>query len=98
MLSFPRSLRISNRQARSGSIHDNLPGVDDNQARVQVLRPRSGPVEDAIATEDAVCAPPHVGDAAAVMPAPEIDNRFEEVGGNPAPAQLQTHAHTAFIT
>ena len=42
----------------------------------------------------AVCAPPHVGGAAAAKPAPEIDNRFEEAGGKASPGPATKHAHT----
>ena len=46
-----------------------------------------------------VCAPPHVGGAAATKPAPEIDNRFEEAGGQSQPQPShKTCTHTAFIT
>ena len=62
----------------------NLPGVDGNQATV--LKPSDPvPVEDAVATDLQCVLPPHVGDAAAAMPAPEIDNRFEEAGGQSQP-------------
>ena len=49
----------------------------------------------AVATEDAVCVPPHVGGCSYHNPTPEIDNRLQEVGGNPAPA-TKTRTHTAF--
>ena len=42
----------------------------------------------------AVCAPLHVGGAAAAKPAPEIDNRFEEGGGKASPGPATKHANT----
>ena len=57
------------------------------------------PVEDAVATVGAVCALPHVGGAAAAKPAPEIDNRFEEAGGqSQSRPSHKTRIHTACIT
>ena len=43
------------------------------------------PAEDAAATDCAVLAPPHVRGVVAAKPAPEIDNWFEEGGGQSQP-------------
>ena len=59
-----------------------LPGAANSQAMVL----DTVPVDDAVATEDAVCVPPHVGGCSCHEPTPEIDNPLQEVGGNPAPA------------
>ena len=70
-----------------------LPGVANIQATV--LDPGDTmPVGDAVATVGAVCVPHHVGVCSCRDPTPEIDNRLQEVGGNPAPA-TKTRTHTA---
>ena len=47
-----QSLRVNiDRQGVGLRLIWHLPGVDDNQARDQVLRPRSGPFEDDVATD-----------------------------------------------
>ena len=69
----------------------NLPGVDGNQATV--LDPSDPvPVEDAVATNwCSVCPPPMLGVQLPQSPPPEIDNQFEEVGGqNPDTATKHT--------
>ena len=72
--------------------HDgDLPGVDNNQAPVQVLDPAVGLLKMLSQLIDAVDVPLHIGVAAAAKPAPEIDNQFEEAGGN---ASLSPAAHT----
>ena len=53
------------RQARLIS----LPGVANNQATVQVTPCAPVPVDDAVATDLQCVLPPHVGGAAATMPA-----------------------------
>ena len=71
-----------------------LPGVANSQATV--LDPSDTvPVGDAVATDCAVDVPHHVGGCSCRKPAPEIDNRFEEVGTKLA--QLPKHAHTLLL-
>ena len=41
-----------------------------------------------------MCAPPHVGGAAAAKPTTEVKNRFEEAGGKASPGPATKHAHT----
>ena len=62
-----------------------LPGVANSQATV--LDPGDTvPVGDAVATDVQCVLPHHVGGCSCREPTPEIDNRLQEVGGNPAPA------------
>ena len=49
----------------------------------------------AVATDVQCVLPHHVGGCSCRDPTPEIDIRFEEVGGNPARA-TKTRTHTAF--
>ena len=82
----------------------SLPGVEGNQATVQV-RPEPNlsdpvPVEDAVATNwCSVCSPPTLGVQLPQSLLPEIANRFEEAGGQSQPRPShKTRTHTAFIT
>ena len=69
-----------------------LPGVANSQATV--LDPSDTvPVDDAVATDVQCVLPHHVGGCSCREPTPEIDNRLQEVGGNPAPA-TKTRTHT----
>ena len=62
-----------------------LPGVANSQATV--LDPSDTvPEGDAVATDVQCVLPHHVGGCSCREPTPEIDNRLQEVGGNPAPA------------
>ena len=60
--------------------HDgDLPGVDNERMLLQLI------VQCVL--------PHHVGGCSCREPTPEIDNRLQEVGGNPAPA-TKTRTHT----
>ena len=84
MLSLRRVfIYIDDRQGPSMGI---LPGAANSQTSV---------LDDAVATEDAVCVPRHVGGCSCREPTPEVDNRLQEVGGNPAPA-TKPCKHTLF--
>ena len=67
-----------------------LPGAANSQATVL----DTVPVDDAVATDVQCVLPHHVGGCSCREPTPEIDNRLQEVGGNPAPA-TKTRTHTA---
>ena len=72
-----------------------LPGVANSQATV--LDPSDTvPVDDAVATDVQCVLPHHVGGCSCREPTPEIDNRLQEVGGNPAPA-TKTRTHTLLL-
>ena len=72
-----------------------LPGAANSQATV--LDPSDTvPVDDAVATDVQCVLPHHVGGCSCRDPTPEIDNRLQEVGGNPAPA-TKTRTHTLLL-
>ena len=71
-----------------------LPGAANSQATV--LDPSDTvPVDDAVATVGAVCVPHHIGVCSCHKPALEIDNRFEESGGQ-SPG-TRTHCFPLFV-
>ena len=78
---------IDDRQGPSMGI---LPGAANSQATVL----DTVPVDDAVATDVQCVLPHHIGGCSCREPTPEIDNRLQEVGGNPAPA-TKTRTHTA---
>ena len=67
-----------------------LPGVANSQATV--LEPSDPvPVEMLLQLVDAVCAPPHVGVAAAASPHRKSTTGLKRREAKPASAQLHTH-------
>ena len=73
-----------------------LPGVANSQA--MVLDPSDTvPEENAVATDLQCVLPPTSGVAAATKPTPEVDNRFEELGGNASPGPATKTRHTLLL-
>ena len=85
----PQGLHLNRRSNRQGSSETFL--------ELPTARPRclnlATPCQSEMLLQlvDAVCVPLHVGVTAVAMAAPEVDNQFEEAGGNASPGPA---AHT----